>query len=143
MVYGILVANVIIDFAKKSPKEYLIFKVDFEKAHDSVGWSFLDYMFRRFGIDDKWRAWMRACVFSRNLSVLVNRIPTKETINKTGKNIPLLLFFVSILFLLVAEGLGWLMCQVVASNLFVSVALGVDAVTVSHLQYVDDTLLIG
>lgn len=32
--------NEIIDLAKKGRKECLIFKVDFEKAHNSVSWNF-------------------------------------------------------------------------------------------------------
>jgi len=33
---GILVANEIVDEARKSNKELLLFKVDFEKAYDSI-----------------------------------------------------------------------------------------------------------
>lgn len=39
---GILIANVVIDEAKRKKKEVVFFKVDFEKAYDSVSWSFLD-----------------------------------------------------------------------------------------------------
>ena len=75
LVDGVVAVNEIIDVARK---ECLIFKVDFEKACDSVSWSFLDYMIRRFGFNDKWCRWIRACVFSGNLSVLVNGCPTEE-----------------------------------------------------------------
>lgn len=39
----------IIDRAKNSQKNYLIFKVDFDKAYDSVNWNFLDNMMVRLG----------------------------------------------------------------------------------------------
>jgi hypothetical protein len=39
-----MVVNEVVDMAKKSGKDCLILKVDFEKAYDSVDWSFLDYM---------------------------------------------------------------------------------------------------
>jgi hypothetical protein len=52
LVDGVLVVNEVVDLAKKSGKECLIFKVDFEKAYDSVEWSFLEYMLRRFGFDE-------------------------------------------------------------------------------------------
>lgn len=52
--------------------------MDFEKAHDSVSWSFLDYMLQRFCFDDMWKAWICVCVFLGSLFVLVNRCPTKE-----------------------------------------------------------------
>ncbi|MCI27595.1 LINE-1 reverse transcriptase like, partial [Trifolium medium] len=71
LVDGVVAVNEIIDLAKKSGKDCLIFKVDFEKAYDSVSWSFLEYMMRRLGLAEKWRSWIRACVFSGHLSVLV------------------------------------------------------------------------
>lgn len=63
LVDGILVENEVIGFSKKSHQKCLIFKLDFEKAYDSISLSFLDYMLRRFGFDDRWRAWM-CVVFS-------------------------------------------------------------------------------
>ncbi|MCI30618.1 transposon TX1 putative protein, partial [Trifolium medium] len=39
LVDGVLVVNEVVDLAKKSGKACLIFKVDFEKAYDSVDWS--------------------------------------------------------------------------------------------------------
>jgi hypothetical protein len=44
LVDGVVAVNEIIDLAKKSRKECLIFKADFEKAYDSVSWNFLEYM---------------------------------------------------------------------------------------------------
>jgi hypothetical protein len=55
----------------------MIFKVDFEKAYDSVSWSFLDYLLGRFGFGSKWRDWMKAYLFSGSLSVLVNGSPAE------------------------------------------------------------------
>ena len=57
----VLVINETVDFAKKSKSECLIFKVDFEKAYDSVDWGFLVYMMERVGMCSKWIAWMKAC----------------------------------------------------------------------------------
>jgi hypothetical protein len=36
---GILIANEVVDEAKKNNKELMLFKVDFEKAYDSVDWA--------------------------------------------------------------------------------------------------------
>lgn len=47
---GVVVINEVVNFAKKERKECLIFKVDFEKAYDTVNWGFLDYMMRRIGM---------------------------------------------------------------------------------------------
>jgi hypothetical protein len=74
---GRLAVNKIIDLAIESRKKCLILKVDFEKAYDSVSWSFLDYMIFRFGFSGQWRGWIKACVFSGKLYVLVNDSLTK------------------------------------------------------------------
>ncbi|PNX72596.1 cysteine-rich receptor-like protein kinase, partial [Trifolium pratense] len=39
---GILIANEIVDEARKSKKDLMLFKVDFEIAYDSVDWGYLD-----------------------------------------------------------------------------------------------------
>jgi hypothetical protein len=141
LVEGVVVVNEVIDFAKKSGKDCLILKVDFEKVYDFVDWGFLEDMLLRFGFGDKWRAWMRACVCAGNLSVLVNGSPTEEIGIKRGlkQGDPL----APLLFLLVAEGLGLLMRRAVESHRFSPFLVGRDAVPVSILQYADDTLCIG
>lgn len=62
---SVLVANEIINAAKKKKWLMYLFKLDFEKAYDSVSWKFLDYMMVRTGFNDKWRMWMNACIFFR------------------------------------------------------------------------------
>jgi hypothetical protein len=140
LVDGVVVVNEVIDFAKKSKKECLIFKVDFEKAYDSVDWGFLDYMLRRFGFGDMWCDWMKACVCSGNMSVLVNGSPTEEISIQRGlkQGDPLAPF----LFLIVAEGLGGLMRMAVDRARFKPFSVGRDGFPVSILQYADDTLCI-
>jgi hypothetical protein len=39
---GILMANELVDDAKCKKKDLLMFKVDFEKAYDSVDWGYLE-----------------------------------------------------------------------------------------------------
>jgi hypothetical protein len=78
LVDGVVVINEVVDLARRNGRSCLILKVDFEKAYDSVEWSFLDYMLRMFGFCEKWIDWIQACVFSGNMSVLVNGSPTEE-----------------------------------------------------------------
>jgi hypothetical protein len=141
LVDGVVVVNEVIDFAKKSRKKCLIFKVDFEKAYDSVDWGFLDYMLRRFGFDDIWCAWMKACVCSGSMSILVNGSPTEEISIKRGlkQGDPL----APLLFIIVAEGLGALMRSAVERGRFQPFLVGRGGLPVSILQYADDTLCIG
>lgn len=73
---GVLVANEVINFAKKKKKPLYLFKLDFEKAYGLVCWKFLDYMMERTRFCEKWRSWMKACISTGHVSVLVNGSPT-------------------------------------------------------------------
>jgi hypothetical protein len=131
----------VVELAKRTRKECLIFNVDFEKEYDSVEWSFLEYMLHRFGFCPKWIAWIRACIFAGNLSVLVNGSPTSEISIQRGlkQGDPLAPF----LFLPVVEGFSGVMRRAVDVELFKGFSFGREEVVISHLQYADDTLCIG
>lgn len=53
MLDGVLLANEIVNEAKRKKKECLIFKVNFEKAYDFVSWEFLFYMLRKMRFCEK------------------------------------------------------------------------------------------
>jgi len=46
---GILVANEVVDEARKCHMELLLFKVDFEKAYDSIDWNYLEEVMLKMG----------------------------------------------------------------------------------------------
>ncbi|PNX89322.1 cysteine-rich receptor-like protein kinase, partial [Trifolium pratense] len=75
---GILIANEVVDEARKSKKELMLFKVDFEKAYDSVDWSYLDKVMERMSFPTLWRKWIKECVGTATASILVNGSPTDE-----------------------------------------------------------------
>lgn len=52
---GPLIVNEICLWGKKTNKKVLLFKVDFNKAFDSVNWNFLDYMMQQINFGIKWR----------------------------------------------------------------------------------------
>ncbi|KHN31829.1 hypothetical protein glysoja_044310, partial [Glycine soja] len=56
----------------------MVFKVDFEKAYDSVSWHFHFYMMRRMGFHERWISWIKGCITSASVSILVNGSPTSE-----------------------------------------------------------------
>lgn len=68
----------IINLAKRKKDPCLMLKVNFKTAYDSVSWNFLDYMLGIMGFNDKWRDWIKACIFIGSISLLVNDSPTKE-----------------------------------------------------------------
>ncbi|XP_071715249.1 uncharacterized mitochondrial protein AtMg01250-like [Rutidosis leptorrhynchoides] len=119
----------------------MMFKVDFEKAFDSLSWEFLDDMMGFMGFGVKWRGWIASCLKAASISILVNGSPTKEF--KLGRGVrqgdPLSPF----LFIIAAEGLNWLTKSTISNNLYSGVKIGKNNVPISHLQYADDTLCFG
>jgi len=113
---GILVANEAVDEAHCLNKEMLLFKVDFEKAYDSVDLSYLDTLMHKMNFPTLWRKWMLECTSMATTSVLVNGCPTDEFLIERGlrQGDPLYPF----LFLLAAEGFNVLMLSTIKDGLF-------------------------
>jgi len=136
-----LIANEVVDEARKLKKE-LLFKVYFEKAYDSVNWGYLDEVMGIMSFPSLWRKWIKECVCTATASVLVNGSLANELPLERGlrQGDPLSPF----LFLLAAEGLNVLMKALVETGTFTGYKVGgANPVVVSHLQFADDTLLIG
>ncbi|GKV40368.1 hypothetical protein SLEP1_g48023 [Rubroshorea leprosula] len=113
---GVIIANEIIDDAKKQKRECFLFKIDLEKAFDKVSWHFLDYMLMRMRFGDIWRGWIRECLQTSMISILVNGSPTRQF--KVSKGLrqgdPLSPF----LFLIIAEGLNGIITKATELSLF-------------------------
>ena len=141
ILHGVLIANEVIAEAKLRKKPCMVFKVDFEKAYDSVSWGFLDYMLMRMGFCERWRKWINVCMSSATISILINGSPSQEFVPKRGlrQGDPL----APLLFNIVVEGLTGLMRLAVAKNLFSSYQVGKKKEEVNILQYADDTLFFG
>ncbi|XP_024640624.1 uncharacterized protein [Medicago truncatula] len=111
----------VVDEARKLKKYLLLFKVDFAKAYDSVDWGYLDEVMGSMSFPVVWRKWIKECVGTATASVLVNGSPTDEFHLERG-----------------------LRQALVDAGMFTGYRVGrADSVVVSHLQFADDTLLIG
>ena len=75
LLHSIMIANEVVDEAKRYQKSCLVFKVDYEKVYDSACWGFLFYMLKRMGFCSKWIQWMEGFLKSTLVSVLVNGSP--------------------------------------------------------------------
>jgi hypothetical protein len=137
---GVLVVKELLDLAKRRKDKSLMFKVDFERAYDTVNWKFLDYMMVRMGFAGEWRRWIRACVCQSSMSVLVNGSPTEDF--SVGKGLrqgdPLSPF----LFLIIAEGLTCLMSKAVEIGRFHGYTVN-NNISFHTLQFADDTIIVG
>jgi len=75
---GILIANEAADEAMRMNKELLLFKVDFEKAYDSVDLKYLDSVMANMNFPTIWRKWIKELLGTTTTLVLVNGCPTDE-----------------------------------------------------------------
>jgi hypothetical protein len=80
---GILIANEVVDEACKTKKELMLFKVDFEKAYDSVDWGYLDAVMGKMAFPPLWRKWMRECVCTTTTSIYLG-LPTSGDSRRLG-----------------------------------------------------------
>ncbi|GJX36378.1 putative RNA-directed DNA polymerase, eukaryota, reverse transcriptase zinc-binding domain protein [Tanacetum coccineum] len=121
---GPLIISEIIQWYKKRKKKMLIFKVDFEKAFDSVSWKYLDFILHSLNFGSKWRSWIRACLHSFRASIFINGNPTCEFSIKRGlrQGDPLSSF----LFILVMEGLQCAMSNAVVHVFYLASGLKIN-----------------
>ncbi|GJW58510.1 putative RNA-directed DNA polymerase [Tanacetum coccineum] len=138
---GPLMVEEIIAWAKKAKKRLMILKVDFEKAFDSLNWSFLFSILEQMGFSAKWRNWIHSCLNSAYASILVNGSPTKEFKIERGlrQGDPLSPF----LFILAVEALNVVLLEATNNNVFHGFHIGKEKVHISHLQFADDALIMG
>ncbi|GJV72548.1 RNA-directed DNA polymerase, eukaryota, reverse transcriptase zinc-binding domain protein [Tanacetum coccineum] len=96
-------------------------------------------LFQSLGFGSKWQTWIRACLNSSRVSVLINGSPTSEFSIKRGlrQGDPLLPF----LFILVTEGLHCAISNAVNSGLIRRVKIGSSDIILSHLFYANDVVI--
>lgn len=75
---GLLVVNELYTWAKKMKKKILLFKVDFDKAFDSINWGYLDSILTQIGFGNKWHLWIWGCLQPSRTSVIINGTPSDE-----------------------------------------------------------------
>ncbi|GJT52281.1 RNA-directed DNA polymerase, eukaryota [Tanacetum coccineum] len=137
---GPFILNEILQWSKTKKKQSLIFKVDFEKAYDSVRWDFLDDILKKFRFGEKWCKWIQSCLRSSRGSILINGSPTEEFQFYKGlkQGDPLSPF----LFILIMESLHLSFQRVVDNGMFNGIKLS-SSLSISHLFYADDAVFMG
>ncbi|GJW59932.1 RNA-directed DNA polymerase, eukaryota [Tanacetum coccineum] len=137
---GPFILDELIQWCKRKKKQFLVFKVDFEKAYDSVRWDFLDDILRKFGFGEKWCKWIQSCLRSSRGSIILNGSPTEEFQFYKGlkQGDPLSPF----LFILIMESLHLSFQRVEDAGMFKGIKLG-SSVSISHMFYADDAVFVG
>ncbi|XP_057418742.1 uncharacterized protein LOC130712948 [Lotus japonicus] len=134
----ILIANEVVDLLKKREDGGFLLKLDFAKAYDNVEWSFLLDILKEMNFGERWINWIRTCVSTATLSILVNGSSTSFFDMEKGlrQGDPLS----PLLFNLCANGLSCMLNQLLGEVLFSGVRIG-TGLALNHLQFADDTLL--
>lgn len=117
-----LMVSEIFNWYKRKKRKLMIFKVDFEKAYDSLSWEYLDRVMYFLGFPNKWRSWIQACLVLARSSVLINGSATQEFNFERGlrQGDPLSPF----LFINAMQGLHVILEDAVANRLFRAAKLG-------------------
>ncbi|GJW56280.1 putative RNA-directed DNA polymerase, eukaryota, reverse transcriptase zinc-binding domain protein, partial [Tanacetum coccineum] len=137
---GPLILNECMAWYHKKKKELMVFKVDFEKAYDSLRWDYLDVIMENIGFGHKWRMWISGCLKNARASILVNGSPTSEFEFFKGlrQGDPLAPF----LFILAMEGLHASICKAKNVGVFKGVSIG-QGVCVSDEDVADMAKVLG
>ena len=136
---GVLIANESLRWLKKRKIPGTLLKLDFQKAYDSVNWSFLKMVMIKLRFGRKWIGWIMNCVTSASMSILLNGMPLKPFKMEKGlrQGDPLTPY----LFILVSEMLVYFVKKANDVNLIDDVPIGKDKIRLQHLQFADDTLI--
>ncbi|WOG89446.1 hypothetical protein DCAR_0208684 [Daucus carota subsp. sativus] len=137
---GILMIGEIINSIKSKQSEGLIFKIDFEKAFDSVDWSFLFHLLEKLNFSYDWIRWIKVILKSSKTSILVNGSPTREFSPERGlrQGDPLS----PLLFDLVAQVLSCMIKKAEQLGIIDGVKISNSSEVITHLQYADDTVIL-
>ena len=139
---SVLIANKCLDSRLKCRTPGVVCKLDIEKAYDNVNWDTLFYLLERMGFGDRWRRWIKTCVFTVRFSVLVNGSPAGFSGSSRGlrQGDPLS----PLLFLLIMEVLSRIMKKTEEAGFIQGFHVGPInsiGIHVSHLLFANDTIL--
>ena len=137
-----MIANEVADSILRRKESGIVCKLDIEKAYDHISWELLFQVLERMGFGRCWVSWMKWCVFTASFSILVNGSPTGFFGNSRGlrQGDPLSPY----LFVIGMKAFSRLLKRAVEGNYLsrsrIAERGGVE-MSISHLLYIDDTLL--
>lgn len=123
--------------ATKSPG--VIIKLDFENAYDRVNWNFLEVLQRK-GFDEKWIQWMNKAVRGGRVCIDLNGV--RGDLFRRFKGLPQGDPLSPLLFNLVADALYAMLSRASAAGVIKVLVPHLFEGGLTHLQYVDDTILL-
>ena len=137
---AVLIANELVDSTLRRKKQGMVCKLNIEKAYDSISWEFLYQVMGRMGFGSRWLSWIKWCISTASFSVLINGSPAGFFPSCKGlrQGDPLSPY----LFVI---GMEQLLDNRAVEGNYLSGSRIVDGrggdLVISHLLYVDDTLI--
>lgn len=119
----------------------MIIQLDIAKAYDKLSWSYIRDVLKAYGFDHNWISWVMALFTTVSFSILLNGSPSRTFKPSRGlrQGDPLSPF----LFILMMEGLGRAITAAREEGRIQGPRLTQNGDTLTHLQFVDDTMLQG
>ncbi|XP_026440533.1 uncharacterized protein LOC113339485 [Papaver somniferum] len=136
---GVLIANECVDSRLKANKPGILCKIDMEKAFDNVNCHSLFTILEKHDFGAKWISWIKWCVTSSHLSILVNGSSTEKL--KPSKGLRQGDSLSPYIFLLVVEVLSKLITDVVERGQLTGFQVVENGTIISLLHFADDTLI--
>lgn len=81
---GPMIINELCTWANKTKSKNFLFKVDFDKAFNSISWKYMESIMIEMGFGCKWILWIKGCLPSSKASALINGSATKELSTTKG-----------------------------------------------------------
>ena len=138
ILYVVLIANEVIDSLLKRNESGVLCKLDIEKAYNHISWNFLLIVMRKMGFEEQWAGWISWCISTMSFSVLVNGSPLGFFISSRGlrQGDSLSPYF----FGIGMEAFSSLINRAEREGFLLGCRVR-DGVQLSHLMFVDDTLV--
>ncbi|GMJ04378.1 hypothetical protein HRI_004107000 [Hibiscus trionum] len=132
------IANEGINYLRKKNLKGAMFKIDFQRAYDSIDCSFWMFVMRKMGFGKRWCAWILKCISTASISILVNGSPTPQF--SVAKGLRQGCSLSPLLFNLVGEALHLLLEKGAGVRLFSGwqIGRGKNVHSLCHLQFADD-----
>lgn len=119
----------------------MLIQLDLSKAFDKISWHYMRAILQAFGFSQQLTNWIMELVSGAFFSMLLNGGPLQPFIPSRGirQGDPLSPF----LFFIMAEGLGRSLAKEKQQNQLKGIKPVHQGPTVTHQQFVDDTMLMG
>ena len=123
----------------KGKQRFMALKMDMEKAYDRMEWSFLLQVNKCLGFCDQWISWIKECISTTSVSMLVNGTPQGFFFPSRGlrQGDPLSPF----LFILGDEVLSKVLHRVEDEGKFRGFQLVSTCLRVSHLLFANNLII--